>query len=235
MAAVVAVAGPPDTDLDRLYEGISAAAERWACPVVGGDLVSSPTLVVTVTVIGDGDADGADGGGDSDRPPVPRSGARPADVLFVTGPLGASAAGLRLLRAGNSGGDAAAERLVAAHRRPQARVEEGQVARRAGATAMIDISDGLAADLVHVLDASAVGARLSEIPVVDGATLDEALGGGEDYELVFSAADPVKVERLFAAAGLRPPLRLGVCTADAGERTLAGQPLVAVGWEHPWR
>ncbi len=77
-----------------------------------------------------------------------------------------------------------------AHRRPRARLAEGETARWAGASAMIDVSDGLLADLGHVADASEVGFRLDEVPVAVGATLDEALGGGEDYELVVATADP---------------------------------------------
>jgi thiamine-monophosphate kinase len=221
VAAVVAVAGPGETDLEELYDGISAAAERWRCPVVGGDLSAASELVVTVTVVGDGSGT---------PPPVRRSGARPGDAVLVTGPLGASAAGLRALRSGERHG-----RAVDAHRRPQARLVEGGAARAAGATAMIDVSDGLAADLGHVVTASGVGLRLHDVPVVDGATLEEAVAGGEDYELVFTAPDPSRIVAAFARAGLRVPLVIGECTADPGERTLGGEPLPAGGWEHRWR
>jgi thiamine-monophosphate kinase len=230
-AAVVAVAGPGDTDLDALYAGIADAARQWSCPVVGGDLVNAPTLVVTVTVVGDSDEDPAAGA----RPPVTRSGARAGDTLLVTGPLGASAAGLRRLRAGATTDDATDAVLIAAYRRPCARLAEGRAARQAGATAMIDVSDGFAADLGHLLDASGVGARLEQVPVAGGATDDEALGGGEDYELVFSAPDPAAVAAAFAAAALRPPVTIGECLADASERTLDGAVLAAAGWEHRWR
>jgi thiamine-monophosphate kinase len=135
---------------------------------------------------------------------VRRSGASPGEAIYVTGPLGAAAA---------SGWT----------RRPLARVAEGVDARGAGATAMIDVSDGLVADLGHVADESGVGFALDEIPVAPGATLDQALTGGEDYELVFTA--PV--------ARLPVGFRIGVCTADPSERTLAGQALpVGGGWEH---
>ena len=220
LAAVVAVAGPSGTDLDGLYDGLGAAAERWGAAIVGGDLVRSPVLVVTVTVVGQGDGQ---------PPPVRRAGARPGDVLLVTGALGASAAGLRLRRAGASDGP-----LVDAHRRPQARLAEGAAARAAGATAMVDVSDGLSADLAHLLDASGVGARLASLPVAEGATIAEALGGGEDYELVFSAPDQSVVAQRFAEAGLAPPIVIGQCTGDPEERTLDGQPLPVAGWEHRW-
>src|SRR5207247_7616946 len=107
--------------------GLADASTAYGCPIVGGDLTNAPTLVVTVAVLGS-----------VDWPAVLRSGAKPGDRIWVTGPLGASAAALRQLKEGAGSGDA--------HRRPRARVAEGQKARRAGATAMIDVSDGLAAD-----------------------------------------------------------------------------------------
>lgn len=223
--ALVTVAGPTDTDLDRLYDGIAAAAREYACPVVGGDLANAPVLVVTVAVTG----------GLGGRPPVLRSGARPGDALFVTGPLGRSAAGLAVLRGEREVLAAVRDDLVGAHRRPKARVAEGEAAAAAGATAMVDVSDGLSADLGHLATASGVGVTLDAVPVAAGATEDEALGGGEDYELVFSAPDPDRVAAAFAAAGLRVPRRIGACTADLHRRTLRDAPLPAVGWEHRWR
>ena len=217
--ALVTVCGPPDTDLDLLYEGVAAAAEAYGCPVVGGDLVASPRLVVSVAVAGE----------TGDRPPVLRSGARPGDAVFVTGPLGGSAAGLRLLRNGDA---APGSPLAAAHRRPRARLAEGGAARAAGATAMVDVSDGLAADVGHLGDASGVGLALDDVPVAEGASAEEALGGGEDYELVFTAPDPGQVAVAFAEAGLRQPLVVGYCTADPVVRTVGGAPLTASGWEH---
>ena len=97
---------------------------------------------------------------------------------------------------------------------------------------MIDVSDGLAADLGHVCDASGVGFRLDDVPVHGAARLDEALGGGEDYELVVVTHDPAGLIDAFARAGLRPPLRIGLCDADPSVRTLAGRPLAPAGWEH---
>jgi thiamine-monophosphate kinase len=218
--ALVTVAGPPGADLDLLYAGVAAAATHHACPVVGGDLSTASELTVSVTVVGDS----------GEGPPVLRSGARAGDVVFVTGPLGASAAGLRRLQAGTDPGDG----LARAHRRPLARVAEGKAARAAGATAMIDLSDGLAVDLRRLADASDVGLVLDTVPAAEGASPDEALGGGEDYELAFTAPDPGRVEAAFAASGLRPPLAVGRCTARPDERVLAGRPLPRAGWEHPW-
>lgn len=181
---LAAVAGPPGTDLDALAKGMADAAAAHGCFLVGGDLANAATVVVTVAITGTVDGD-----------PVLRRGARPGDDLYVTGPLG----------------HAAASQWT---ERPQARVHEGEAARTAGATAMIDISDGLVADLNHIADASNVGYVLDDVPVADGATIDQALHGGEDYELVY-AGPP----------GL-PGIRIGRCTDDPTQRQEAR------GWEH---
>lgn len=219
--ALVTVAGPGDSDLDALYRGIGEAACRYRCPVVGGDLTNAPALVVTVAVTGTIDGD-----------PVLRSGARPGDGLWVTGPLGAGAAGLRLLRTGrgDEGPDGAAARRV--HARPVPRLAEGRAARLAGATAMIDVSDGFAADLGHLADRSEIGFELDSVPVFPAATLEEALGGGEDYELIFSAPDERAVAATFR--GLPAPVAVGRVVADRSIRTLAGAPLAPKGWQHRW-
>lgn len=188
---LVTVVGPPTTDLDGLYAGIGEASERCKCPVVGGDLANGSVLSVSVTVLGR-----------VDGPPVLRSGARPGDRIWVTGPLG---------RAAVSG----------YQRRSQARVDEGQAARRAGATAMIDVSDGLAADLNHLASASGVGVRLDTIPLAEGATAAQALGGGEDFELVFTLPPEVDGGAIGSC--------IGQCTDDPT------QLLAGAGWEHRFR
>lgn len=232
--ALVSIAAPASGDVDLLYDGLAAAATEYECPVVGGDLSTAPTLVVSVAVTGTVDGAGARG---RRARPVLRSGARPGDTLFVTGPLGASAAGLWLLRDGRP---AASPRLVEAHRRPRPRLGEGEAARRAGATAMIDVSDGLATDVRHLADASGVGVVVEHVPVDDDATEEVgdavalALGGGEDYELLFTAPSVDEVEASFAAAGLRAPVVIGRCTADPDERRLGNGRLSHAGWEHQW-
>lgn len=213
--ALVTVAGPEGTGLEPLYRGISEATDEFGCPVVGGDLSGAPVLVVTVAVTGH-----------CPETPVLRSGARPGDEVWVTGPLGGSAAGLRVLR---SGGDPAGA-LARAHARPVPRLAEGRAARTAGATAMIDVSDGLVADLGHVAAASGVGISLDEVPVAEGATRQEALSGGEDFELVFCAPAGARVQEAFGS--LRPPLRIGECTAGHSGVRLGGSDLEVSGWEH---
>ncbi len=220
--ALVTVCAPAGTDLEHLMRGVAEASARWTCPVVGGDVTAADQVMVSVA------ATGALAG---TRPPVLRSGASAGDQLFVTGPLGGSAAGLRILRAGGPGnaGEAA---LVASHRRPLARLTEGQTARAAGATAMMDISDGLALDAHRLAVASGVGIELDDVPVAAGASEEEALGGGEDYELLVAVADPRRMASSFAAATLRPPIAVGRCTTDASVRTLRGSPLPPLGYEH---
>jgi thiamine-monophosphate kinase len=195
--ALVSLVIPPGADLSGILDGLEQATAM--CPIVGGDTASGPVLIITVAVTGT--VDGI---------PVLRSGARPGDVLFVTGPLGGVPT------------------------RPTPRVPEGTAARLAGATAMIDISDGLALDLRRLADDSGVGFQLEAVPVVDGIDLQEAVTWGDDYELVFAAPDPDAVFDAFAAAGLHPPIPMGRCTARKGEHLLGDRPLPEGGWEHSW-
>jgi thiamine-monophosphate kinase len=201
--------------------GVAEASRESGCAVVGGDVSAGGTLTVAVTVMGT-----VDGG-----VPLPRSGAQRGDAVLVTGPCGRSAAGLRVLRSGggNDPGD-----LVAAYRRPVARLAEGVAARLAGAHAMIDISDGLALDLHRLADASAVGFTLETVPVAPGATPEEALGGGEDYELLMTMAegDIAGYEERCRQAGLRLPVRIGTVTGRVDQRTWAGEQLARLGWQH---
>jgi thiamine-monophosphate kinase len=209
-----------------VMEGVAEASQASGCPVVGGDVSAAGVLVVSVTVMGT-----VDGG-----TPVPRSGAAVGDVILVTGPCGGSAAGLRVLRSGAevAGLDPVEAALAAAYRRPVARLAEGEAARLAGASAMIDVSDGLALDLHRLADVSGVGFTLDSVPVAEGAIQEDALGGGEDYELVvvIGAGLADACARTWAGAGLRPLHRIGVVTADRTQRTLQGRDLAQLGWQH---
>jgi thiamine-monophosphate kinase len=228
--ALVSVVGAGPEELDRLYEGILQAAAAFDCPVVGGDLSSGTELVVSVALTGW-----------VKGPPVLRSGAHPGDTIWVTGKLGSAAAGLRLLQRAGPPGLAGphvwtdAERdLVSAHSRPRPALAEGAAARESGATAMIDVSDGLVADLSHIAVLSGVGFELRDVPVAAGATLAEALGGGDDYVLAFSMPDRAGggVGDAFRAAGLPPPYCVGTFVADRAQRSLAGRELEVTGWDH---
>ena len=227
---LVSIAAPPGTDLDLMADGMALAGEQTGCVVVGGDLSGSPVLVVSVAVTGS--LRGSDQLG-----PLLRSGATPGDELVVTGALGGSAAGLRLLRERRdqpvtTPPSVEESALILAHRRPLARLDEGEVARLSGARAAIDLSDGLVADVRHLARASRVGIDLEDVPVAPGATREEALGGGEDYELLLATADAEHLRDEFARAGLRSPIVIGRCTDDPGRLELDGGPLPAGGWRH---
>lgn len=206
-------------DLEELYVGLTEASEKFACPIIGGDLSSGPALVITVAVTGTVDDDGPG--------PVLRSGAKPGDHLFVTGPLGAASFELRRLRAGD-------RNVAGVHSRPMPRLAHGSSARLGGATAMMDLSDGLAIDARRLAVASGVGLLLSEIPVAKGATFEEAIGGGDDYELLIAAGDPERLVVEFRAAGLQEPLQIGACTEHLGDYRIGSEELPTGGWEHQW-
>ncbi len=162
-ALLVAFAAPPGLPsswaLD-LVSGLAAECERAGASVAGGDVARSDVVLLAVTGLGDLQG----------RDPVTRSGARPGDVVAAAGPLGHSAAGLALLTAGFSAGPAhaALAGLIAAHLRPAPPYGAGPEAATLGATAMIDVSDGLLADLGHIAGASGVAID------VRAATLDTA-------------------------------------------------------------
>jgi thiamine-monophosphate kinase len=216
--AVVAVGSPPGTDLEELHRGIADAAAMTGCPIVGGDLTRSRDVSVAVTVFGECPGRGA----------VLRSGAKAGDELLVTGPLGRSAAGLRRRRAGAPLED----ELVVAHRRPWPRLNEGIAARSAGAHAMMDLSDGLGIDLHRLADASGVGFELEQVPVAAGATPEEAISGGEDYELLIATDDAARLRLIFHDRGLRPPVTIGHVVASKTERTYNAEEFVRRGWQH---
>jgi thiamine-monophosphate kinase len=214
---LIAVTAPAGSDLESLHQGISQAAREAGASVVGGDLSAGPALQVAVTVIGETPSSGA----------LLRSGAAAGDVLFVTGPLGRAAAGLRRRREGVG----AADELVRAQSRPVARLAEGMAAGRAGVSAAMDLSDGLAIDLHRLADASSVGFTLTHLPVASGATEVEALSGGEDYELLIATSDPERLRREFEISQLPTPIEIGRVIGE-GHRTLDGRGFPREGWQH---
>lgn len=223
-AAVAALALPDGAgDLaDRVADGLADAAERHACPLVGGDTTRGAALTISVTVLGQVEPGTA----------VLRSGAREGDQVFVTGELGAATAALDDLSADRTPRPVQLARL----HRPDPRLDAGRAAVRAGATAMIDLSDGLGADLAHIADESRVGFRIAGdlLPLATGVALERAVTGGDDYELCFTAPDTRAVETAFADAGLQPPTRIGSVTATSrvlvrGDRE---EPFPGWGWEH---
>jgi thiamine-monophosphate kinase len=215
---VVAVVAPAGTTIDPILIGATTAAQLCDTVIVGGDVAIGLDVAVTVTVFGECPGDG----------PVTRSGAQPGDGLYVTGPLGRAAAGLRLARTGAPLDTS----LVLAQRRPWPRLREGIALRHAGVHAMMDVSDGLALDLHRLADASGVDFELDDVPVAEGATLAEALGGGEDYELLFTTSDPTALVGVQEKWGLSAPRRIGTVVSAGQGRMWRGLPLERVGWQH---
>lgn len=176
---------------DEFFRGYKEISSLYGCPLLGGDTTSSPDrLCISVTVTGEAPA------GKS----VKRSNAAIGDLICVTGNLGDSGCGLKIILEG-SGQDADAEKLIARHYLPMPRVKEGMEIAAAGASAMMDISDGIGSDLRHIIEASGVGAEIdtSMIPLSNELKskcaeygwdpLELAISGGEDYELLFTISE----------------------------------------------
>jgi thiamine-monophosphate kinase len=244
--ALISLGLPTDTPVsfvDGLYEGIYALAREHSVDVVGGNMSGSPTAIfIDITVLGEIEPEAI----------LRRDGARPGQHVIVTGHPGDSAGGLAVLLSRDlrcpSG---SAERLLAAHRTPSPRVAAGRaIAGTGAASAMIDISDGLAADLGHIAEASGVGAELwaDALPVSDDlralATaagrdpLGYALFGGEDYELI-AIVRPESEARVLDAireTGLNATVIGETTTPDRGLtlRHADGttRPLTAGGYKH---
>lgn len=229
-ALLIGLAAPPDLPvewLDGLVLGVRAECLRVGGTVVGGDTTRSADGTITLAITALGDLGG--------RGPIVRSGARVGDRVAVAGRLGWSAAGLALLTQGIDEGE-----CVAAHRRPEPPYAAGMSAGAAGATAMVDLSDGLVADLGHIATASRVGIEIEGSLLGDGPELQEArewlairditcdprqwqLVGGEDHS--FAATFPPHGEP-------PPPWRtIGMVTEGEGVR-VDGQDARRGGWDH---
>jgi thiamine-monophosphate kinase len=178
-------------DIRVFYRGVNACLKKFGAVLVGGDTCRSRTgLVISVSMLGEAEK----------KRIITRSGARPGDLIFVTGTLGDSAAGLEVLqrKAGNRGQGTGVRKLIEKHLRPVPRIVEGRKIAASGiASAMIDVSDGLSSDLGHICEESGVGAEIvaAHIPLstsvmslktLERPALAYALSGGEDYELLFT-------------------------------------------------
>jgi thiamine-monophosphate kinase len=226
--------------LDRCLRGLEAAARKLRIPLIGGDLATSQEIAICIVVFGDGRANRM----------VRRGGARPGDLIYVSGKLGGARLGLEIIRKRRDRRrDASA--LLAPHYYPQPRLQLGAwLTEHQVASAMMDISDGLSIDLGRLCEASHVGAIIeaAQIPIVGiseawrrrlklapGASLGYALNGGDDYELLFTVPRR-HVPALKQAPNQVPLTCIGEVTRDRRLRIVdeAGRklPLKPKGWDH---
>lgn len=230
----------PVSGLLEMYAGIMEAHGRYGGALLGGDVVRSPTFFVTVALEA-----AASGGGDGERI-LTRDSASPGDLIAVTGHLGSSAGGLRLMMDGleSKTDEETARRLREAHNRPAPRVAEGVALAAAGVKTAMDVSDGLIADLAKLCQASGVGAVLDRAHRTADAYLrlafpndwlELALTGGEDYELLFTAPPDVMENAVHAldvpvhviGKVVDGPPSVKVLGPDGRDINLAGG-----GWDH---
>jgi thiamine-monophosphate kinase len=219
------------------YRGMAGLAERTKCAIAGGDLVRAPAIVLAITVIGEV------------RPSncKTRAAMLPGDAIAVTGPLGASRAGLALAGAADpeSSADPAGAAALRAFRTPEPRLAEGRwLGASRNVHAMMDTSDGLSTDLGRMARASGLGATIERVPLApaaaavaarlgaDGAVW--ALDGGEDFELLVAVAPRAftHLSSRFAARFGRPLERIGTATVETGLRWADGTPIAGAGWDH---
>ena len=213
----------PVTLVSGIARGLAAAAGRWGVAVVGGDVSAGPVVSLGFTLLGV----------PAGRRVVARRGARAGDLVCVTGSLGGSWGGLQLLRSGRGDESPA---LVERHLRPAARVDEGRALSDAGATAMIDVSDGFAVDLTRLMSASGTGCvvdpaavpldpELRVLGLRDADLLRGAILGGEDFELLATLppdAPPPAGVTVVGEVTEEPSLRFG------------DEDLAELGREHGW-
>jgi thiamine-monophosphate kinase len=203
MAMLVAMAVPDGwrAELDAIADGIGDASRAFDAPITGGNLTGGRELALTVTVLG------------YTARPIARDGARPGDALYVTGTLGGPGAALAAWSAGRE--------PLAEHRarfaRPVARIREALWLATRGVTAAIDVSDGLAADVRHLVVASRVEAviELDAIPIVGGTSARDACVSGEEYELVVASPRALD-EHAFAREFGVPLTRVGLVGEPEG-------------------
>lgn len=219
---------------DRFYDGLLTLAAQHNTPLAGGDLAESPVALADIVLVGAVPRNRA----------LLRSGARPGHALYVTGTLGGAAAGLQALSRMSSTLRARITATncppqLAAHLFPQPRLAQAAwLQRHKSAAAAIDISDGLSTDLMHLCEESNVAAEIdaTALPIAPGATLAQALHGGEDYELLFTAPASARLPRRIAGVPITRIGRMVKASAANPQITLltdaGSEPLQPKGWQH---
>jgi thiamine-monophosphate kinase len=196
--------------VEGFYRGLLRLARREKTALAGGDLARAEKVTCDIVVCGAVQRGRA----------LRRDSAHAGDAIYVSGALGGSALGL------SKGTGRAWKR----HTRPEPRLALGRFIReKLGATAAMDLSDGLSLDLRRMCEASGLRAEIAMPPIYPGATREQALHGGEDYELLFTAPARVKVPEDFDGV---PLTRIGVMRRGPAGVTLDGAPLAALGWDH---
>jgi thiamine-monophosphate kinase len=207
-------------------QGLTSLARRFAVPLAGGDISAAPVITCDIVVTGQVRSGKA----------VLRSGARPGDQIYVTGDLGGSAAVLKRLYGGERVRASRSDR----HFYPQPRLEVGRWLRQNRlATAMIDLSDGLSVDLSHICRESGVAARIfaGDVPVPEGASLELALHGGDDYELLFTTPAKARIPARISGVALTLIGTIHAKKNYPAAIEIVGQngkvgPLKPRGWQH---
>lgn len=235
-AAFLSIAVPRELAgrwLEEFLDGWMAAAKRHGVILAGGDTAEAPRcpgsgrrslFAADIVLVGSAPKGKA----------LRRSGARAGDILYVTGELGGAAAGLRAL------GSHTAGYRKRKHLYPAPRLKTGaKLAAEHLATAAIDLSDGLSTDLTHLCEASGLDAIVDSavLPIERGATLDDALNGGEDYELLFTAPPRIKVPAELAGVPVQAIGRMINRRSQSAQIELRAEdgritPLAPGGWEH---
>ena len=237
--ALVSLGLNPDTDAEEvaeLYRGMKEIGDKFGCRVVGGDTVGGPCMMINVAVIGEASSPGCF---------MRRDAAKAGDLIAVTGWLGMSGGGFRVLNDGIEVPGDVRDRLKDSHNRPVPRVREGQTLLGAGARAAMDLSDGLMSDLPKMCAMSGLTARVSvgELPI--SADLNETFGpeavglaltAGEDYELLV-AGPREALERASGEMETRLTIIGEMVEGEAGSVILLDEKGMAMaapksGWEH---
>lgn len=235
--ALITLGLPPETrvaDVEDLYRGMLDIGDEYGVAIIGGDMVGSPVAFITVALTGVRSGS-----------PMLRSTARAGDQVAVTGYVGSSGGGLKLMLEGLEAPGQAADRLREAHRRPWPAVAEGRLLSEAGVLTAMDVSDGLADDLSKLCLASGVAARIfaDRVPIQPALReifpddcLDLALNGGEDYLLLFTAPEDV-MRRVIPALPDGAAALGEICDGEPGQITLVAADgtettMGRAGWDH---